>query len=100
MASHVVPDGHVGVYNKTLVAAAIDTVTFTSTDVSEVAIATDGTEDIFVKFGGGAPTVEGTDCFLVPSVAGVTRFAPRTSSATVVKLISSGTPVYSVSKVS
>lgn len=97
MADHEVPAGHVGVYNKTLVADTVDTVTFNE-DVAEVEIVTDGSADIFIKFDGGTPTVEGTDCYMIPAAAGSMQLAPKTSGDTVVNLISSGTPVYSVAK--
>lgn len=98
MAAYTVPAGHIGVYSKALVAATVDTVTFTSTDVSEVDIVTDGTSPIFVTFDGSAPTVAGTACWLVPAVAGIHSFRPKTAGATVVKLISAATPTYSVAR--
>lgn len=98
MAAHSVPAGHVGVYNKTLVASAVDSVTFVDEDVAEIEVMTDGSADIFVGFGDVTPTVNGTDCWRVPAAAGVSAFRPGTSGETVVKLISSGTPVYSVAR--
>lgn len=99
MGSYVIPAGHVGMYNKALVANTVDTVTFTGLDVPEVEIVSDGTADIFVMFGASSvPTVNGTDCWLVPAAAGSSILSPRTSGDTVVKLISSGTPTYSVAR--
>lgn len=99
MASYTVPAGDIGAYEKTLTASTVDTVTFTGTDVAELDIVTDGTAAIYVRFDGTNPTVGGTPCHLVPAVAGVWSYAPRTAGATVVKLISTGTPKYSVAKV-
>lgn len=96
MASYTVPAGDFGAYEKTLTASTVDTVTFTGADVAEVAITTDGTAAIYVRFDGTNPTVAGTPCRMVPAIAGVYLMAPRTAGATVVKLISSGTPKYSV----
>jgi hypothetical protein len=99
VADHVVPAGHVGAYAKTLVAATVDTVTFTGSDLPEVRVYTDGTAAIYVSFGdSAAPTVAGTHCWLVPAVAGSLVLPVRKTGATVAKLISAGTPTYSVAK--
>ena len=99
MASYTVPEGHVGAHQKQLAANTVDTVTFTATDLAEVEILTDGTAAIFVRFGAGnSPTVAGTNCWQVPSGSGSAVLIPHTSGATVVNLISSGAPVYSVAR--
>lgn len=99
MAQYTVPAGHVGVHEKQLTAATIDQVTFTGIDLPEVEILSDGTADIYVSFGSTTtPTVAGTICYRVPAGSASAVFEPRTSGDTVVKLISSGTPVYSVSR--
>lgn len=97
MASHTVPAGHVGVHAKTLVADTVDTVTFTGADLTQVRVISDGTEDLYVSFGTVTPTVAGTMCHLVPA-AGAVVLPVRTSGDTVVKLISAGTPTYSVER--
>jgi hypothetical protein len=99
MASYTVPAGHVGAHEKTLVADTADTVTFTGADLAEVRIITDGAADIYVSFGSSStPAVAGSSSWRVPGVAGSTVLPVRTSGDTVVKLISSGTPEYSVSR--
>ena len=99
MASYTVPAGHVGAHAKTLVASTVDTVTFTGYDAPEIEILSDGTEDIYVSFGSAStPTVGGTVCYRVPAGSASAVFEPRTSGDTVVKLISAGTPLYSVSR--
>ena len=101
MASHTVPAGHVGVHEQQLAADTVDTVTFTGADLGEGEIITDGTAAIYVKFGDAeVPTVAGTDCWQIPEGAGSAVMNPRTSGDTVVNLISSGTPVYSVARTS
>lgn len=101
MASYTVPAGHIGVHAKTLVAATVDTVTFTGADLAEVRVITDGAADTYVSFGSGTPTVAGTNTWRVPALTGnnmVIDLPVHTSGDTVVKLISSGTPVYSVTR--
>jgi len=98
VGAYTVPAGHVGVYAKALVASTVDTVTFTATDVAAVNIITDGAAAIYVTFDGTTPTVAGTATWLVPATAGRYSFAPHTAGATVVKLISSGTPTYSCAR--
>lgn len=98
MASYTVPEGHIGAHAKTLVASTVDSVTFTNVDLAEVEVITDGIDDIYLAFGSTTPTVAGTDCWRVPAVAGSYVFPVRTSGQTVVRLISAGTPEYSVSR--
>jgi hypothetical protein len=98
MAAYEVPTGHVGVHEKTLTADTIDKVTFTA-DLGEVEILTDGSAAIYIMFGADAePTVAGTDCWQIPAGSASAVIEPRTSGPTVVNLISSGTPVYSVAR--
>jgi hypothetical protein len=99
MANFTVPAGGIGVHEKTLVANTVDTVTFTGIDLDEVEVLSDGTSDIYVSFGSSTtPTVTGSMCYRVPAGSASAVFTPRTSGDTVVKLISVGTPVYSVSR--
>lgn len=98
MANYTVPAGDAGVHGKQLVAATVDAVTFTSLDAPEVEVTSDGTAEIYVSFGTTKPTVTGAMCYRVPAGCGVAVFEPRTRGDTVVKLVSSGTPVYSVSR--
>ncbi len=110
MASYTVPNGHVGAHEKTMVASTVDTVTFQLGSVGtpgwanvpkQVEILTDGADDIYVTVDGSAPTVTGTQCWRVPAFPGATVTDVRDSNPTpvdVVKLISAGTPLYSVSR--
>lgn len=99
MANYSVPANHVGVHAKALAAGVVDTVTFTGVDLPEIEVLTDGTADIYVTFGASAtPTVAGTQCWRIPTGSGSATLPIRTSGDTVVKLLSEGTPVYSVSR--
>lgn len=100
MAAYTVPSGHIGVHAKTLVANTQDTVTFTGADLAEVEVLSDGDADIYVRIGSGNATVAGTDCHRLPAALGSTVLSVPTTGDTVVKLISAGTPEYSVSRTS
>jgi hypothetical protein len=91
-------------------AATVDTVTFalgTSGTPGwggvpkRVEILSDGAADIYVTVDGSTPTVAGTNCWRIPAVPGSTILDVRDAipdDAVVVKLISAGTPTYSVSR--
>lgn len=110
MAAYEVPAGHVGVHEKALVAATVDTVTFVPGSSGapgwgrlprRVEVLTDGAAAVYVTVDGSTPTVAGTNCYPVPAMAGATVIDVADSDPTdavVVKLISAGTPVYSVSR--
>ncbi len=90
----------------TLTAATVDTVTLSLTH-PRIEVLNRGAGDIFVTVDGSTPTVGGNDTFVVPS-NGVGFFpnpflaepgavgGPQVPGKTVVNLISSGTPAYSV----
>lgn len=105
MASYTLAAGDHGAYRKTLTASTVDTVTFPA-DLEMVEVIGDGSADIFVTVDGTTPTVDGATTFIVPAGAvGVRRIATnwenrKAAAGTAVKLISSGTPVYSVAEVS
>ncbi len=110
MTSYTVPNGHVGAHKKTMAASTVDTVTFQlgspgtpgwAAVPRRVEIITDGADDIYVTVDGSDPTVAGTSCWRVPAMPGATVIEVSDSDPTdevVVKLISPGTPVYSVSR--
>lgn len=98
MANFDVQTSEIGVHLKKLVAGQIDQVTFLGRDLTEVEIITDGAADIFVRFGGQDPAVGSGSCWRVPPAMGSTVIPVNTSKDTVVRLISAGTPVYSVSR--
>jgi hypothetical protein len=77
----------------TLVAATVDMVTLAQ-DAQQVEVINRGTVDIYFRVDGTAPAVGGDDCEVLP--AGASLIVPTPNSTTVVELISSGTPPYSV----
>ena len=94
----------VNAYHGTLVAAAVDTVTL-QRPYRAVQFVNRGSTDIFVRTDGGTPTVAGAESYVIPAntsvvlpmfvpIADNSDASPRTTS--VVELISSGTPAYSV----
>lgn len=100
MASYSVSASEHGAYAKTLVASTVDTVTFDK-DVDTVEVVSDGSAAIYVTVDGSTPTVAGAATYELPADAiAVRRIVVPTSGDTVVKLISSGTPVYSVAEAS
>jgi hypothetical protein len=110
MASYTVPNGHIGAHNKTLAGAVVDTVTFAlgtpgtagwALTPSRVEILTDGAADIYVTTDGTAPVVAGTQSWRIPAIPGSAVFDVRSQHSddpVVIKLVSSGTPTYSVSR--
>lgn len=95
MANHSVAAGELGVRQKTLVADTVDTVTFDrDCDEIEVLIAS-GTDRIYFTVDGSTPTVAGNNTHEVLGGTAL-RVPVATSGDTVVKLISSTTPAYSV----
>jgi hypothetical protein len=110
VADYTVPNGHIGVHEKTLVASTVDTVTFALGSPGtpgwarmprEVEVLTDGAADIYVTVDGSTPSVAGTNCWRVPAMPGATVINVQDADPAdevVVKLISSGTPKYSVAR--
>jgi hypothetical protein len=86
--------------HNTLAATTVDTITLTAQYNRVEVLNRSATGDIFVTLDGSTPTVGGNDTFVVPAT-GVGNFVNPASTSqpptsTVVKLISSGTPSYSV----
>lgn len=111
MAEYTVPAGHIGAHEKTAAAGVVDTVTFEPGSPStpgwarrlprQIEVLTDGAADVYVTVDGSTPVAAATNCYRVPAAAGSTVIDVRDANAVdavVVKLISSGTPVYSVSR--
>lgn len=110
MADYEVPNGHVGVHEKTLAADVVDTVTFAVGDPgtpgwarvpNAVELITDGAADIYLTVDGSTPVVAGTRSWRMPAYPGSVVVDVRDATPTdpvVVKLISAGTPTYSVSR--
>lgn len=98
MTAYVQAAADQGVWDKTLAAATVDTVTLNRLS-HLIAITTDGTSPISFTMDGTTPTVGAQAAYHVPKVAGVYTFVcpgQNTGVAIVVSLISAGTPVYSV----
>jgi hypothetical protein len=94
MAIYTVATGMVGVHAKTLVANTLDAVNFTD-DPNTVEIVSDGAAAIYVSVDGVNATVAGANTYVLPAVA-CSRTIPHPGNPRAVKLISAGTPVYSV----
>jgi hypothetical protein len=94
MASYAVTADQAGAWEKTLVAATVDTVTFTD-DLTHVTVINEGTTGLYFTVDGTTPTVGGGAAVYCPPSATV-GVGSSASGGTVVKLISSGTPKYSV----
>lgn len=94
MASYSIAEGDVAVHDKTLVAATVDTVSFTGFDPPYVVVVTDGAAAIYVTTDGTAPTVSGSKTKRLPPFPGEREI--RSYENQPIKLISAGTPTYSV----
>lgn len=85
-------------WDKVLVAATVDTVTFVNDpDVVRITNET-GTAIIYITTDGTDPTVGGAKCYRVPATAGASIDIQSDQDLTTVKLISAGTPTYSVER--
>lgn len=98
MASYSVSAGAIGAHNKTLVGGTVDTVTFAD-DADLIEVVSDGAAALYFTLDGSTPTVWGENTYFMPASLSERTEAPGTPGGTVVKLISSGTPTYSVSQV-
>jgi hypothetical protein len=97
VASYTVALGERGVH-KTLVASTVDTVTF-SKDCDRVEIVNrDGAAELYFTTDGTSPTVGGNNALVLPAAMG-SYVTTAVGGLSVVKLISSGTPAYSVLEV-
>jgi hypothetical protein len=87
-----------GAYGIALSAATVDTVTFAEA-VSAVEVISDGTAAIYVTVDGTAPTSKGKKTYEIPAAGStLARTIKGNGNLTQVKLLSAGTPTYSVSK--
>lgn len=94
MATYTLTSGRAA-YEKTLTANTVDTVNLGSA-FSEVEVISDGAASIFFTVDGSIPTVGGASTYYLPAAATSRSVPVRGGSAATVKLISSGTPLYSV----
>lgn len=99
MGSYTLTAGQRAAHAKTLVAATVDTVTFDS-EVGQVEVLShDGSSPIYFTVDGSTPTVAGAGTFVLPAAVGALEVPVAYNAAggdTAVKLISAGTPTYSV----
>lgn len=93
MATYSVAASKVAAHNKTLVANTVDTVQFVE-GPTRVTIISDGAAAIYVTVDGTTPTIGGSSTYLIPAVACAREI--HAIGVAEVKLISSGTPTYSV----
>lgn len=94
-----VASGSTGTGLITLVAATVEAVTFTGEDLPSVEVISPATNtaDTWYTVDGSDPTVAGANCYYLPA-GSVDRREPPTAGATVVKLISAGTPTVRVQR--
>lgn len=97
MSDYVVAADMIACHDKTLVANQIDTVTFQRKSVRTFEISSDGAARIYYTTDGSEPTVSGANTFPIPDGGPSSVMANNMEGfAAVVKLISPGTPTYSV----
>lgn len=97
MASYSIASGERAAHAKTLVGSTVDTVTFAYHAPEVEVVSLDGAAAIYFTADGSTPTVGGVATYVVPAAIGSrTVRLPLGAGVTVVKIISSGTPIYSV----
>ena len=81
-----------------LVASTVDTVTFTAHQYAYVEVECSGSAAVFFTVDGSTPAVDGPASYEIPAAASpISRVVPNQhSGSTTVKVISAGTPTYSV----
>lgn len=80
----------------TLVANTMATVTLDHDFAQVEVLNRDGAAEIFFTVDGPAPVIEADDCQCLPAAIGALQLPASVGNQTVVRLISSGTPKYSV----
>lgn len=103
--TYTLTSGQFAAHAKALTASSVDKVVWPA-DVDTITVVSDGTAAIHVRFDGVDPTVNGASSFIIPASAGpvMRTFRPadlpgdatHTKGASEVRLISVGTPTYSV----
>lgn len=99
MATFTVADDEIGAYNKTLTADAADTVTLEGRVEAIEVVNLNGSAAIYFTTDGSEPEVEGAATHEIPAASGVRVVNIGGKDNVEVKLISDGTPVYSVARV-
>jgi hypothetical protein len=98
MATFTIAAGERLAAEKTLSAATVDTVNVARRGVGKVRVHTNGAASIFIRVDGTAPAVGAAACYYLPAVAGAyvdIAFGSDVATGSV-KLISAGTPQYTV----
>lgn len=99
MADTVLAAGEIAAHKKLLAAGVVDKVTFDS-DVERVEVISDGVEDLYFRVDKADPAVDGRFAYRLPKgIVSSREVDIPTSGKTEVRLISSGAPTYSVTKV-
>ena len=98
MASYAVAANEIGAYAKTAVAATVDTITFTDA-IDQVRVVKDDGAALYITVDGTAPTVAGASTHELPAGVACSIVLRTPQGTDAVKVISSGTPVYSVARV-
>lgn len=100
MATYALGEGENGVWEQTLAANTVDTVTFALKELGGVQFVTvvnaTGASSIYFTVNGAAPTVGGRSTWWIPAVAGATRTVPGYGYPATVKLIAAASTTYSV----
>lgn len=91
---------YTGIWSKhaTLGADTVDTVVLSADFARVEVINRDGAEEIYFTVDGPAPTVEGDNTHVLPAAVGglLVNASAASGSPTIVRLISTGTPKYTV----
>lgn len=95
MADYTVGEDKLAAHDKTLAASTVDTVTFFDAP-SSVEVLSDGAAKIYVTTDGSAPTVGGDGTRIIPDSPCARMIGMESGKA--VKLVSAGTPTYSVTR--
>jgi hypothetical protein len=84
-------------YHGQLAANTVDVVTMNADWESIQVVNRSGTAEIYFTVDRATPTVGGPDCYVLPACLGVaTPTGINFNAVTVIQLISSGTPTYSI----
>lgn len=100
MAEHKIEAGQVGSYENALVATTVDTIKVEGPCEAVEVTNNSGSKTIYVTTDGSTPTVKGATTRQIPAAVCTRKFNVHTvqGETATVKLISEGTPTYSVAR--